>query len=206
MSPEIIVNNNLIANVPDETGTYKTLNGGTIRVNVDQIDADAKKQIITLESDEIGGKRVLGLTHQGIGDSMDRKRGDKKDPEVSVSLLNKPIRVTHNDRIDCNYDQRNEWSTEEGPFHWERRTVKNPYWIRKDGQRLSKETEKRIDVMVNTENEETALKVAAATNRAIESKKQPESPMHKQMVTDLLNILTSKPEAMEIFRSLQNKP
>jgi hypothetical protein len=131
MSPEIRVNNNLIANVPDKTGTYKTSNGGTMNVNVDQIDADAKKQIITLESDEIGGKRVLGLTHQGIGNSMDRKRGDKKDPEISVSLLNKPVRITHNDRV---IDIAGGGPYDEGRediCHTERRTVKNPYWTRK---------------------------------------------------------------------------
>jgi len=128
MSPEIRINNNVIARVPDETGVHKTLSGATIYVDVGQIDADAKRQIIILESDEIGGRKKLGLTHQGIGNSKDRKRGDGKDPEISVSLLNRPIRTTHNDRIDDG--QHNEWSTEEGPFHWERRTVKNPYWVR----------------------------------------------------------------------------
>ncbi len=132
MSPEIRVNNNLIANIPDETGTYKTFEGNIIYVNIDQIDADAKKQIIVLESNEIGGRRVLGLTHQGIGNSRDRKRGDKKDPEISVSLLSKPIRVTFSKRIICDptydplglYDRR-------GPSQ----TVRNPRWIRGNGQR-----------------------------------------------------------------------
>lgn len=137
MAPDIYVYGKKIAEVPDDTGTYPTLNGGTIYVNTDQIDADAKKQIITLESDEIGGKRVLGLTQQGIGNSKDRKRGDKKDPEISVSLLNKPIRVSYNKTVsdrtysNCNFDYG---VGDKRASHEERMTLKNPRWIKRNGQ------------------------------------------------------------------------
>lgn len=133
MAPEIIANNNIIADVPDKTGIYNTLKGSTIYVNTDLIDADAKKQIIILESDEIGGRRKLGLTQQGIGNSNDRKRGDKKDPEVSVSLLDRPIRITY---------RRTEWVSSKslgdpsgGQYKERKETYKNPRWTRGNGQR-----------------------------------------------------------------------
>lgn len=138
MTPEIRRNDNLIASVPDETGTYKTLRGNEIYVNTDLIDADAKRQAIILESDEIGGNRVLGLTQQGIGNSKDRKRGDKKDPEISVSLLDKPIRVSYNKSVPAPADIGwTNWGDPDGegasaePEKLIRQTVKNPRWIRK---------------------------------------------------------------------------
>ena len=133
MAPEIRRNNVLIASVPDETGTHKTLQGGTVYVNVDRIDADSRKQIIILESDEIGGKRVLGLTQKGIGASNDPKRGDQLSPSITVSLLDKPIRVSY---------KRHEWAHSKslghpsgGRYREYKETHKNPRWIKGSKQR-----------------------------------------------------------------------
>ncbi len=99
MSPEIRVNKNLIASVPDETGIYQTLSGKRLYVDVDGINANNRKQIVILEAEEIGGKRVVGLTLEGRGSSRNtRKGGDKKEPTLDVILHDRPIRVTYSPR------------------------------------------------------------------------------------------------------------
>lgn len=127
MCPEIRVEGKLIADVPDETGMHQTLNGKPLYVNVDGIDANRQKQEIILSSKEIGGRRILGLTLEGIGSSSDRKRGDGKLPQISVTLLSRPIRVTYSPLVPdayAGYQIRDP-----------RQTHKNPYWIRGQGQR-----------------------------------------------------------------------
>ncbi len=95
MSPEIKKDGIIIANVPDKTGTYVTINGISLYVNTDQIDAHNNKQQIALDCAEIGGKRVIGLTQEGKGKSSDLKRGDGKLPEIDVVLNDRPIRVSY---------------------------------------------------------------------------------------------------------------
>ena len=126
MSPDIRIDGRLIASVPDETGCYLTIDGKPLYVNVDGIDAYAKRQRIILEAEEIGGKRELGLTHEGIGNSSTR-RGDKKSPELDVRLLDRPIRVTYSERYTDVYADR--------VWRGERRTRYNPRWIKGHGQR-----------------------------------------------------------------------
>ena len=133
MSPEINVQGNLIAKVPDETGTYQTLRGKELYVNVDGIDASNKKQTVILKGDEIGGERVLGLTHEGIGNSEDPKRGDQLLPTISISLLAKPIRVSY---------KRSKWASSKslgnprgGQYREYKETYKNPRWTKGHGQR-----------------------------------------------------------------------
>ena len=134
MSPEIRVNKDLIASVPDETGWYQTISGKPLHIDVDGIDANSKgKQKIIIRADEVGGMRVLGLTAEGIGNSSDPKRGDQKLPEVKVTLLDKPIRITY---------RRSEWhdsrSLAETRGEYSRKykvTYKNPRWTRGHGQR-----------------------------------------------------------------------
>lgn len=133
MSPEIRIDNKLIASVPDITGTYKTVNGQQLYVNVDGIHADNKVQIIILEGQEIGGKRVLGLTQEGIGKSDDLKRGDQHSPVISIMLLDKPIRISY---------KRREWVSSKslgdprgGQYREYKETYKNPRWTRGHGQR-----------------------------------------------------------------------
>lgn len=126
MSPEIRRDGQLIASVPDETGWYLTLTGKLLHVSTDGIDAHAKRQKIILESEEIGGRRELGLTHEGVGNSS-KRRGDKKSPELDVRLLDRPIRVTYSERYTDVYAAR----VDRG----ERQTRYNPRWVRGHGQR-----------------------------------------------------------------------
>ena len=94
MSPEIRIGSKTIINVPDETALYETPSGKPLYVNTDLIDASTRshKHKIVIVSDAVGGTRVLGLTHEGIGRSDDPKRGDGKLPIVSVKLHSIPIR------------------------------------------------------------------------------------------------------------------
>lgn len=133
MSPEIRIQDKLIAKVPDETGIYQTLGGERLYVNVNGINASNKKQIVILEAEEIGGKRMLGLTHEGIGSSNDPKRGDQRSPIISISLLDKPIRISY---------KRREWISSKslgdprgGQYREYKETYKNPRWTRGHGQR-----------------------------------------------------------------------
>ena len=126
MSPEIYIDGKLVADVPDETGMHQTLNGAPLYVNIDNINADAKRQRIILEAEDIGGKRELGLTLEGLGNSNDRRRGDKKSPEISVRLLCRPIRVTYSKLYSNQYG---------GLWRGIRETHKNPRWVKGHGQR-----------------------------------------------------------------------
>lgn len=118
MSPEIRIGKKVIARVPDETGIHRTQDGSLIYVDVDGIDADAKTQRIVVAALEIGGRRDLVLTQEGIGNSNNR-RGDKKSPQIDVKLLDRPIRVSYH--LDQGYGDRV--------------TRRNPRWIRTNGER-----------------------------------------------------------------------
>lgn len=98
MAPEIYINNKLMADVPDETGLHQALDGSPLYVDVSGIEARNSRQTITLEGPIVGGKRLIGLTQEGLGDSANRKRGDGKLPHITVALLNRPIRVSYKDK------------------------------------------------------------------------------------------------------------
>lgn len=125
MSPEIKIGTKTIINVPDETGRYET-ESGSLYVNTDLIDASRKNQRIILESDAIGGLRVLGLTQEGIGKSDDPKRGDRKLPHVLVTLHDRPIRISYKGEGMNSYGG-----------HWDggKETHRNPRWMKGHGQR-----------------------------------------------------------------------
>lgn len=126
MSPEVKANGKVIANVPDETNTYETIAGKPLYVNVDGINADAERQPVIVEGEEVGGRREIGLTLQGIGNSNDRRRGDKRSPEVEVRLSDRPIRVTYSPLRSDGYG---------GIWRDFRQTHKNPRWVLGHGQR-----------------------------------------------------------------------
>ncbi len=138
MSPDIKVNGELVANVPDKTGIYETLDGNLVSLSMDGIEARNKRQVVRilfhggLVRDE--SLRVIGLTQEGIGSSANTKKGgDGKEPLVEVTLHDRPIRVTYNPRV---------WVNDEhltgGPgscYYEERVTRHNPRWVRGHGQR-----------------------------------------------------------------------
>lgn len=126
LSPVISTGGRVVAIVPDETGIHRAHDGNLIYVDVDGIDADAKTQKIVVAGIEIGGRRDLVLTQEGIGNSNDRG-GDKKSPEIDVELLDRPIRVTYSPLV------RNKWGYPVG--RGPRATQRNPRWIKANGQR-----------------------------------------------------------------------
>lgn len=100
MSPEIRINGQLIADVPDETGWHQALDRSPLYVNVDRIEASNDRQILGLEGSSVGGQRIVGLTQEGKGNSNNLKRGgDGKEPTLDVILHDRPIRVTHGHRV-----------------------------------------------------------------------------------------------------------
>lgn len=138
MSPEIKVKGTLLASVPDETGWYDLPSGGRIYVNVAGIAAYNKVQRIILEAEEVGGRRMIGLTQEGKGSSSDRKRGDHLDPEVEVTLLDRPIRVSYSGNIRREWHNSRSLGTPRGGYWKEevyKRTYYNPRWMKHHGGR-----------------------------------------------------------------------
>ena len=127
MSPEIRRDGILVADVPDVTGLHQMLDGSPLYVDVSGIDAHQKSQRLILEGPAIGGRRIIGLTLEGLGDTAKRKRnGDQKEPRLEVSLKERPIRVTY--------------SAQEGYRQGEyrygpRESQYNPKWMRTSGRR-----------------------------------------------------------------------
>ncbi len=98
MSPEIRMNGELIADVPDDYGYYPTLDGNShVLVDSRQIDANKTKQILILGGSAIGERRIIGLTNEGKGSSSNTKRGgDGKEPILDVILRDRPIKRVRN--------------------------------------------------------------------------------------------------------------
>lgn len=134
MSPEIRhANGDLIASVIDETGWHETVKGNPLYVNVDGINAYGDWQPLIVETEEIGGRRLIGLTQQGLGNSADRKRGDRKSPHITVALLDRPIRVSYRDMVW--HERPRTLAGPNGGGHYEehKRTYRNPRWVRGHG-------------------------------------------------------------------------
>lgn len=132
MSPKIWVGENLVADVIDQTGWHQTLDEKPLYVNVDLIDASKQQQRIILESERIGGIRIIGLNQEGRGNSKSR-RGDKKHPPIRVELQERPIRVTYSPVIGIEtpdvYSML--WGgLEPTPIRGPRETLMNPRWVR----------------------------------------------------------------------------
>ncbi len=137
MSPEIRVEGWLLADIPDVTGWHLTNEGTLLHINLDGIDADGNRQLAIINSIETGGPRVVGLTQEGRGSSTSLKKGgDGKEPVVEVILHDRPIRVTYSPRIlGTESLVVTDWGVYLGYHQGERRTIKNPRWMRGHGGR-----------------------------------------------------------------------
>lgn len=129
MSPEIRVNGQLVADVPDETGLYKALDGSPLYVDVARIEARSAKQRLLIEGRSVGGSRVIGLTQEGKG-STDKvkKGGDGREPSVSATLHDRPVRISYRDRIW--HASRSLGWPRGGYYESAKRTYYNPRWMR----------------------------------------------------------------------------
>lgn len=129
---EIIINGQLVADVPDKTGEYLTINGERLYINVDEIDPQAKIQRIVLENVRLKGKshrptanasgnRILELSNDGTGFQLLPKGGD-----LTVRLGHRPIyEVTHAENkltLNCG-DGIREITHQVSYVSWV-----NPYW------------------------------------------------------------------------------
>lgn len=133
MSPEIKIGKRTVINVPDETGMYETPKGKPLYVNTDLIGAENSKQRIIIVSDAVGGTRVLGLTHEGIGRSDDPIRGDGRSPLVEIRLHDRPIRAGYTRR--SWHNSRSLGSPSGGYWEKYKEIHMNPRWVRGHGQR-----------------------------------------------------------------------
>lgn len=135
MSPKIWINRNLVADVADETGWHQTLDGRPLYVNVDLIDAARQTQRLILEADRIGGLRIIGLTLDGKGNSQNHRRGDGKNPLLSVELNEGPIRYTHGTTPRWEGSSDVYGGGGEHPVSGPRQTDMNPRWVRNPERR-----------------------------------------------------------------------
>ncbi len=127
MAPEIYMYGKLVADVPDETGLHQALDGSPLYVDVSGIEARNGKQLLKVEGPAIGGKRIVGLTHEGKGNSSNSKKGgDGKEPILKVVLHERPIRVSYKDQIW--HDSRSMGNNHGGQYIESRRTYYNPRW------------------------------------------------------------------------------
>lgn len=131
MSPEIKIDGQLIVSSPDKTGICTALDGTYLYIDVDGINANKKTQKLVIEGPSVGGKRVIELTQQGIGESSHPKRGDGLKPDISVTLQERPIRVSYRDK---ELVPAHSWGNPSGPA-WKssKRTYINPYWVSNHG-------------------------------------------------------------------------
>lgn len=103
MCPEIYIDKKLIADVPDKTGHYKTLDGKPLYVNVDGIHSENSVQTVIVEAEELAGRpraksangrREIQLSQVGIGMQQLRSPHPEKGiagPVMKVVLKNQPI-------------------------------------------------------------------------------------------------------------------
>lgn len=130
MSPEIMINGKLVADVPDKTGSYQMLDGSPLYVDVSRIEARNSRQVIVLDGPVIGGRRVIGLSQEGKGDTNNPKRkGDRKDPALAVILHDRPIRISYRNWREVN--NRSLAEPRGRSYVLDKRTYYNPRWIRR---------------------------------------------------------------------------
>lgn len=120
----------LIAEVPDITGEHRDHNGDPILVDVDQIEAHNGKQVVKIKSKLIGGTRIVGLTQEGTGNSVNkRKGGDSLKPDLKVTLCDRPIRISYIDKL-C-VPHTSTFASRGGSYvEIVKRTYYNPRWNR----------------------------------------------------------------------------
>lgn len=132
MSPEIRMDGRLVADVPDETGDYQMLDGSSLCVDVSLLDAHQERQLILLEGSAIGGKRVVGLTLEGKGNSRNTKKGgDKKEPILDITLHDRPIRISYRDQVWVERVRTLAGPNRGGYYQEVKRTYYNPRWMRR---------------------------------------------------------------------------
>lgn len=105
MSPEITIDDKLIADVPDKNGLWDTRDGGKVLVNVDGIDPMRNgEQTINVQRLGEGGKwigmpmRKIGFTQDGEGTAKIKKGGDGLEPVIKAKL-HEPIRIAEQQRV-----------------------------------------------------------------------------------------------------------
>lgn len=137
MSPEVKINGRLVADVPDETGWHQALDGTPLYVDVSLIEAKGNRQILGLNGLSVGGVRVVGLTQEGKGNSGNSKKGgDGKEPALDIALHDRPIRVSYSPRIgEPILVVTGMGDLYLGYRRGERRTLRNPRWVKGHGQR-----------------------------------------------------------------------
>lgn len=103
MCPEVYINEKLIADVPDKSGQYTTVEGKPIYVNVDGIHSDNSAQTIIVEAEELAGRpgsrsengrREIQLSQVGVGKQQLRSPQPEKGiigPMMKVVLKDRPI-------------------------------------------------------------------------------------------------------------------
>lgn len=137
MSPEIRINGALIADVPDETGNYETLDGNVVMLSMEGIEARNKRQVVGIYIPGVSGVgkntlvRTAGLTQEGKGSSANIKRGgDGQEPVIDVTLHDRPIRVSYRDQVWV--ERMRTLAGPSGGYYREvKRTYHNPRWMRR---------------------------------------------------------------------------
>ncbi len=131
MSPEIKVNGEIVAVVPDDYGVYTDRNGKSLLVDSRQLDARGEIQRLILEGPGVGGRRVVGLTLEGKGNSANLKKGgDGQDPILDVILCDRPIRLTTTERV--LHERPRTLAGPNGDYYVKvRSTYRNPRWMRR---------------------------------------------------------------------------
>jgi hypothetical protein len=132
MSPEIRINEELVANVPDDYGAYIAIDGTSLLVDSRQLDARGEIQRLILEGPAVGGRRIVGLTLEGKGNSGNiKKGGDGQEPTLDVTLLNRPIRVSYWKKHWVERTNMPMGSPREGYYTEVKSTYRNPRWSRR---------------------------------------------------------------------------
>lgn len=131
MSPEIRINGRLVADVLNETGWYQALDGSSLYVDVNLIEAKGSRQLLRLDGLSVGGVRVVGLTQEGTGNSGNAKKGgDRREPTLEVSLHDRPIRISYRDRVWHERPRTLAGPNGGGYYREVKRTYHNPRWMR----------------------------------------------------------------------------
>lgn len=136
MAPEIRINNELIADLPDENGYYSTVIG-EVYVNVDQIGQGNEIQELVLKGPGLSGKKGRTTENGERKIELSRKgRGIQQlnhSDVLEVKLKYNPIWVTWHCRRDVDW-------VSDADSDWDSRNIYkprcyHPRWRKRHGQR-----------------------------------------------------------------------